>query len=568
MRSLIPIISEASGKYLRLLTKNLPNKIYSVEIKIRSENKPLEDKTQQLKESNTNIDTTTINTETSSIKINNLEQETTLKSTDELKQINDSKTNKPKTNFISNDPEDITFVSQTQIIERTKNLVKSLNCDSSLLSNPSLSLRTLLSLNSSLKELNKHIENYPEASNLIIRENVIPKLLQIRELSQKQIIKRGNNKSSYNIVNENPFRHLKENSRRALGLLGHTDPPKGRGIKILSIDGGGTRGLVVIEILREIEKQCGKPIHEIFDLICGVSTGAIITMLLGALRTPLDECEDFYKQVSSYLFKTDILRGTGRLLWSHSYYDTAMFEKILKDVYGDKLLIDTRRNEHCPHIMAISAIVNLPTLQPYLFRNYQHHPSSRPLNHFEGGYNHQIWQAVRASAAAPGYFEEFTLGSHVHQDGGILLNNPTAVAVHEAKLLWPNEHIQCVLSLGSGRYQPTDSFEHVNNAVILSSLKHKLLRLIDSATDTEMIHRLMNDHLPQNAYYRINPVLRDQANIDESRPEKLEAMKVDAQMYLRRNEYKFKSAIEQLKQERSYSQSLVDTIRLSSKLYL
>ena len=326
--------------------------------------------------------------------------------------------------------------------------------------------------------------------------------------------------------------------------------------------------MVVIEILRQIEQKCGQPIHQIFDLICGVSTGAIITMLLGALRIPINECEDFYRRVTPYLFKTDILRGTGRLLWSHAYYDTTVFEKILKEIYGDSVMIDTRRNDHCPHIAAISAIVNLPTLQPYIFRNYEHHPSSKPLSHFEGNSFHQIWEAVRASAAAPGYFEEFTLGNHVHQDGGILLNNPTAVAVHEAKLLWPNENIQCVVSIGSGRWQPALSFESETAIATLSSLKHKILRLIDSATDTEMVHRLMIDLLPNNTYYRINPVLRDQANIDENRPEKLEAMKVDAQMYLRRNEYKFNKVIRQLNLKRSLSQSLMDAVKLKSKLYL
>ena len=293
-------------------------------------------------------------------------------------------------------------------------------------------------------------------------------------------------------------------------------------------------------------------------------------MLLGALRMPLDDVEAFYRQVSSYLFKTDFLRGTGRLLWSHAYYDTAVWEKILKEIYGDRVMIDTRRSEDCPHVVAISAIVNLPTLQPYLFRNYEHHPSSKPLSHFEGSSSHQIWQGVRASAAAPGYFEEFTVNQHVHQDGGILLNNPTAVAVHEAKLLWPNESIQCVLSLGSGRYQPKVTFDQESAATTatLSSLKHKLLRLIDSATDTEMVHRLMIDLLPEDTYYRINPWLRDQANIDENRPEKLEAMTVDAQMYLRRNDYKFKRAVQQLSLERSLAQTVVDTVKFKSTLYL
>lgn len=68
----------------------------------------------------------------------------------------------------------------------------------------------------------------------------------------------------------------------------------------------------------------------------------------------------------------------------------------------------------------------------------------------------------------------------VFKDGGLLANNPTAIAVSEAKLLWPDESLQCVVSLGNGRYEPNLEISATKSAV-----KDKVAKLIDAATNTE-----------------------------------------------------------------------------------
>ncbi|KAI1287968.1 Calcium-independent phospholipase A2-gamma [Halotydeus destructor] len=393
-----------------------------------------------------------------------------------------------------------------------------------------------------VQELSKHLMLHPDAVSLAVGNGAVPILLRLRDT-----------------VNDRAVISL---SRQALSLLGFVDPPKGKGIRILSIDGGGMRGIIIVEILRQIESLTGSPIHKSFDLICGVSTGAIVTMLIGALRTDMDQCEQLYRFTSKNLFKSDFWRGTSRLLLTHAYYDSAVWEGILRKTYGEKSLIETTMHDDAPKLMAISASMTSPKMKPYVFRNYN--LPEKAYGYYDGSSKHKVWQAVRASSSAPGYFEEYVLDNHVHQDGGILINNPASIAIHEAKLLWPNEPIQSCISIGTGRYTPASTLAEA--AAGPTSLRAKITSFIDSATDTETVHRLLQDLLPKHSYHRINPTISEWLSLDETREEKIDQLKTDGQMYMRRNEFKMKRAAETLGFERTYYQKAVDNIRYQYSL--
>ncbi|NXY17798.1 PLPL8 phospholipase, partial [Atrichornis clamosus] len=393
---------------------------------------------------------------------------------------------------------------------------------------------------SRVEELTYHLLEFPESRGVAIKEKLIPCLLRLRQANDES---------------------LQAAVRETLALIGYTDPVKGWGIRVLTIDGGGTRGLVALQTLRKLEELTGKPVHQLFDYICGVSTGAILAFMLGLFHIPLDDCEELYHKLGSDVFKQNVIVGTVKMGWNHAFYDSDIWEKMLKEKMGSNLMIETARKSKCPKVAAVSTIVNRGTpLKAFVFRNYNHFPGVK--SHYIGGCQYKLWQAIRASSAAPGYFQEYVLGSDLHQDGGLLLNNPSALAVHECKCLWPNVPLQCLISLGTGRYE-----SEVKTNVTHTSLKAKLTNVINSATDTEEVHTMLDALLPPDTYFRFNPLMNEDIPLDESRKEKLSQLQTDGIRYLERNEEKLRKAAKILTQEKSALQRLQDWIRLKADMY-
>uniref|UniRef100_A0A8C4Q913 Patatin-like phospholipase domain containing 8 n=1 Tax=Eptatretus burgeri TaxID=7764 RepID=A0A8C4Q913_EPTBU len=308
------------------------------------------------------------------------------------------------------------------------------------------------------EELCDHLLNFNEASSVAVKEGAVYCLLRLRTLGPAAV-------SSV--------------AREALALLGYADPVRGRGICVLSIDGGGTKGIVALETLRVLTELTGKRVHEMFDFICGVSTGAILAVMLGVFRIPLEDCSELYRQLGSEIFTRNYLLGTMQMGWRHAFYDSDEWEAILREKMGENLMIEIARDPACPKVAAVSALVSHGTpIKAYVFRSYGLAPGSP--SHHPGGCENKLWQALRASSAAPGYFQEFRLGEHLHQDGGIVLNNPCALALHESRLLWPDTSLQCVVSLGTGR-----TLRPSGPLLTHTSLRTKLSHILSSAIDTE-----------------------------------------------------------------------------------
>ncbi|CAF1584063.1 unnamed protein product, partial [Didymodactylos carnosus] len=141
----------------------------------------------------------------------------------------------------------ILITTRDNLIQRTSALIKSVKIASSTLSQVHR-----------LEKLSTHLMTLPEAVIYISQERLIPYLLFIRRQEQRKLIP---DKVYISVINE------------CLSLCGYISPPKAKGIRVLTIDGGGVRGLVSIKALRQIEHLCGEPIYKLFDYMCGVSTG-------------------------------------------------------------------------------------------------------------------------------------------------------------------------------------------------------------------------------------------------------------------------------------------------------
>ena len=348
-----------------------------------------------------------------------------------LKYYNETEASKPKTTDVNIAKEDKT-ASQVKTEQTTTstssalaakvadiNLNQSLNLKVRSTTKPLFSNLTDMSVEDKAISLCKSIER---ASSSLIKSTFVADLFKI--LYDNPDVRHVIHKKQNNVINS--LLKLQENAKlkqdkrlygnvnECLALLGYVDQNgiKHNGLNILTLDGGGAKGFVAIEVLKNIQKQCGgKPLHEIFDYICGVSTGAVLATLIGVYKLPLDECERQYKLFTKEIFQRNRAAGIGNLIMSYAYYDTQIWETLLKEAMGDTLIINSAKDEKACKISVVSNVTTPNEMKVFLFRNYNLPTSAQ--SHYDGTTRYKVWEAIRASSAAPGYYEDFKLDGYV-----------------------------------------------------------------------------------------------------------------------------------------------------------
>lgn len=215
-------------------------------------------------------------------------------------------------------------------------------------------------------------------------------------------------------------------------------------VTILSIDGGGIRGVIPATFLIEIEKRTGKPVCRLFDLIAGTSTGGILAATLTAPDSRGDpsytaeQIYSLYIEHGGAIFHRSLLRSVTTLggLAGPKYSPRAL-ELLLDKYLGNKRL-------HTTLTETLITAYDMATSTPWFFKTSfaeKHRaPADDPL----------LTQVVRATTAAPTYFPPLEMEGHCLIDGGVFASNPALCAYAQARKKAPDEEEFLVVSLGTG----------------------------------------------------------------------------------------------------------------------
>ena len=222
--------------------------------------------------------------------------------------------------------------------------------------------------------------------------------------------------------------------------------PREREFRILSMDGGGIRGVFPASLLAGLEERYldEQPLAQYFDLIAGTSTGGIIALGLGAGLRATD-IQRMYVERGDEIFppgRTGWAGAIGRgMHWMHKWfryrYDRAALDALLEEVLGDVRFEKSLTRLCIPSFDGRHGEV-------YVFKT-PHHPD------FKLDGVHYMKTVAAATVAAPTFFQPLRDGGYAFVDGGVWANNPVMVAVVDALSCFDlaRDRIS-VLSLGCG----------------------------------------------------------------------------------------------------------------------
>ncbi|XP_040451547.1 85/88 kDa calcium-independent phospholipase A2 isoform X2 [Falco naumanni] len=325
--------------------------------------------------------------------------------------------------------------------------------------------------------------------------------------------------------------------------------------RLLCLDGGGIRGLVLIQLLLAIEKAVGRPVREIFDWIAGTSTGGILALAIVHGKS-MDYMRCLYFRMKDVVFQ------------GSRPYESELLNEFLKQEFGENTKMTDVRN---PKVMVTGTLCDRQPAELHLFRNYpvpetktsteyKTTASFKPLTQPE---DQLVWRAARCSGAAPTYFRP--IGRFL--DGGLLANNPTLDAmteIHEYnKTLIKKGQGQkvrklgLVVSLGTGKppqvpvssvdvFRPSNPWELAKTVFGAKELSKMVVDCCTDADGPAVDRARAWCEMTDTAYFRLSPQLHTEVMLDEVNDTVLVNALWDTQLYIYQQREQFEQLVQHL----------------------
>lgn len=300
-------------------------------------------------------------------------------------------------------------------------------------------------------------------------------------------------------------------------------------IKILSIDGGGIRGIIPAMILSEIETRTKKPICQLFDLIAGTSTGGIIALGLTKPNKdgkPAHQAQDFvrlYEMDGPKIFYQPLYRkinNLGSLL--DEKYSAKNLEDVLDYYFKNAYLTDALTN-------VLVTGYEIERRSAFFFKS--HKAKTDPRRNF------LMKHIARATSAAPTYFEPEKIPTEDLEeyfaliDGGVFAGNPAMCAYVEALSMFPKEKDFLMVSLGTGNLTDPIFYKDAKNWGLARWARPIFDVVLSGVSDTVeyQLKMLLPSEGTGRRYFRLQVRLDDASDkLDNVTPLNLRALKLYA----------------------------------------
>jgi patatin-like phospholipase/acyl hydrolase len=273
---------------------------------------------------------------------------------------------------------------------------------------------------------------------------------------------------------------------------------------VLSIDGGGIRGMIPALLLAEMERRTGQSIARLFDLVAGTSAGGVIALGLtkpDATGDPEYSSEEvaqwFYAGRGKRSFSAPILHQLSSA-WGllEEKYPADQLERAFDETFGEARLKDALTN-----VFVTAFAIELRS--PWFFRSHRARTETER--------DFPMKKVARATSAAPMYFEPLRLegeGGDVGKswglvDGGVYANNPTMCALVEARTAFGANDV-LVVSLGTGEPTAPIEWKDARNWGRLSWMQPLLDIVFEGNSDTVAFQteQLCPPRAGRRRYYR------------------------------------------------------------------